>query len=93
MDADRQITSGVIGFISILCNLPLLVVVCTNLHPCRIDALLANCLVVLGIGIVLALCAAWVGSKRWAWAAALPFVTVLACAVIWLRYGNFGPCW
>jgi hypothetical protein len=93
MAGKNALLANINGCLSILCNLPFPIVAATNLHACNVDSLFEASLFILVIGVLLALWAAYEGSRRWAFAALLPVASLFVGCVILFKYGNMFPCW
>jgi hypothetical protein len=72
-----------LGFTSIACNLPWLVLAFGNPTDPQ-DGTLKLCIALLGVGFVLSICAACMGVAKWGFAAILPVITFVVG--VWYSY-------
>lgn len=91
----RKEWCNTLGWISLACNLPLIVMTLCNRDGCGVsDNQVELCLAFLGAGVVLAIAAASVGRTRWLPAALAPVVTFVAALLYTFTSPNFRLiCW
>lgn len=92
---DRKAWGDTLGWISLACNLPLIVMTLCNRDGCGVsDNLFGLCVIFLGAGVVLAIAAASVGRTRWLPAVLAPVVTFVAALLYTFTSPNFRLiCW
>jgi hypothetical protein len=65
------------------------------LHPngCHIEGLIEGSTIFLGLGIVFACAAGFMGNRRWFWAALLPPISFVAGVAYSIHVASLAPCW
>lgn len=92
----RRETANWVGCVSLLCNAPFVIASYLSAKDCHSvnDADSSLTVIALGLGFVLAITARILGSKRWAYAIILPFISFAIGIAITLTIGGgfIGPC-
>jgi hypothetical protein len=81
------------GSISLLCNLPFLLIMFLHPNGCYIGGAIEGAIILLGIGFFFALAAGFMGSRRWFWASLLPAVSFVVGVAYSFHVAGIGPCW
>jgi len=97
MYQERRIVANMMGWASILSNFPWWWLLQVSIaHPCpgvpHSDTTVATSVLVQALGLLLSVAAAFLGSRRWAFAAALPVASFFGGITMALDFGRIGPC-